>query len=1651
MDWFLALILTASVLSIHEVVASDPCSLPLVGGRCRARKPGYFYFNEANGHCEAFFYSGCGGNANRFSSLPECHESCQHRLPEAERRLETHVKSPHCLMGPLLPETEGRACMAYFPMFTFNSKTMRCERYAYGGCHGSQNLYQTHMACMSACLFGQVPSRTAGRVRAVMRGRGGASDAVIFPASQDICQMPPVNPSPISCLAFAPKWTYDARQAECVKFIYSGCHGTPNLFDSQEACQAKCPQPSAKIGEWTRPEFCRGGPVRDSPMQCAGYFPKFTYDADKGECVGYVYGGCLGTENLFDTRSDCLKTCDLPNMKPPKTIDVCGLPVDKGSCRGRKPRFAYNGENKRCEMFLYGGCEGNGNRFSSVQECVNTCGGSDPETNPVCSMVKCDQQMGDFYKAQACQPIMKAGECCPSSWDCTAWDERKVRKDECFVANSRIPNGRYFKLDDSMDELDDGCTLGCFCSEDFRGFAAPTCAAVDCMYQEPPAGAKKCRPLYEDKNQCCSSALVCDEELESLSKCHIGNQTLSHGEVMRIPEDPCMSCVCKEGFTEDKIGKDEFCHKTDCYSAFNSDRLLRGCQPVFRKSQCCPTDWVCPEDSQTPLVPPPPPPPMGGLKPIEPVPQCPEGSSLLPEAHLQPIPLPDSINNRPPKSDVCLLPQPLGPCSGFAAKWYFDTGSRQCKEFQYGGFDNRGNVFESKDHCEKTCSKFRLTDEQRQRTCEQASEEGRNLAQNFDRCRPRFTFRFNKETQKCEDFSFMGCKLNKESFRSLDECEATCLPQMPRENILAKSPTCMLPVVEGNCKSRLRRFYYDDTTGICNEFMYSGCEGNENNFKDMGSCIQTCVTEDKLSRAIKGQTLEVKGPCEQDMDVGPCKAKKPAFYFDKSTRTCRVFFYGGCQGNDNRFHTFQDCSSTCPIDMEAQRQIRQNCNLPKDEGQGRAMKRRWHFNRDTLQCEVFHYFGVGGNANNFKSFDDCLTNCVLNSLKNGGLVISGGKKTLPALIPGDEGRSLMSTSRREPNTVALPQIQNSEDAELVQANQIESQLSSVDPCLLDRKIGVCRAGIPRFFFDRETKACQQFLFGGCQGNANNFPSKSECETHCNQHMENVDAADSQPAPRVLINPLCSQPMDVGTCRALKPRFYYKQETQKCEQFFWGGCEGNQNRFRTKEECREVCSERSTTEGTEDLFEARSGLSGERPRAPKGIIFPSDTPKCVSNNETYNLGDEIKFADNQCRTCLCSTPPQLSCFEKTCPSVAFIAPEGLSCTPVMDDDGCCQTGIQCVPDTAPIQERKDVICATKICPAIAFLKPENSECREKYDEDGCCLTGYDCMPKIEDNSRDHCGQVPCNLRGYLPKPGHTCTPRFDKAGCCQIGLDCVPDEEMSSGSICATKICPTLALMKPDNSECTMTYDDDGCCITGYDCIPDEAAESRDHCAGVPCNLRGYLPKPGHMCTPRFDDAGCCQIGLDCIPDDEVLSEFVCATKVCPLIAQPDLDCTPEYDEDGCCVVSFACEGPSAMDKCRSRLCPLFGFPPLPGHTCTPRMDEEGCCQVGRDCVPDEAPEIPKCALVLCALPDFEEPANNQCEPIYDSEGCCQTGLQCVPDSAPMPEPILRIPNPQCAGKRCKLVGFLPPKDGAVCRKVMDEQGCCQVGLQCEED
>ncbi|XP_068198839.1 low-density lipoprotein receptor-related protein 11 [Antennarius striatus] len=70
---------------------------------------------------------------------------------------------------------------------------------------------------------------------------------------------------------------------------------------------------------------------------------------------------------------------------------------------------------------------------------------------------------------------------------------------------------------------------------------------------------------------------------------------------------------------------------------------------------------------------------------------------------------------------------------------------------------------------------------------------------------------------------------------------------------------------------------------------------------------------------------------------------------------------------------------------------------------------------------------------------------------------------------------------------------------------------SQDPCAAAPVVGPCKGAFPRWYYDQSAGECKHFLYGGCQGNHNNFLQESDCVSECIQKNPAFKPATVAPA------------------------------------------------------------------------------------------------------------------------------------------------------------------------------------------------------------------------------------------------------------------------------------------------------------------------------------------------------------------------------------------------------------------------------------------------------------------------------------------------------------------------------------------------------------
>ncbi|XP_070600356.1 tissue factor pathway inhibitor 2-like [Erythrolamprus reginae] len=203
----------------------------------------------------------------------------------------------------------------------YNSKSRRCERFFYGGCNGNANNFKDINECDRCCVDPD--------------NRGYCPLMIPPPTNKDLCFK--------SC----------TRDKECSNGVSA----------SGQKC---CPFGDTKI--------CVEA-VEEHPGVCPKRVEEFTFAPCNQTCAGDH--DCPLTEKCCFTG--CSRGC-LPSVRN----DRCQLPRDHGSCSNELQRFYYEPEEKRCHPFVYRGCEGNSNNFETMELCERTCGEVSKGTEETC-------------------------------------------------------------------------------------------------------------------------------------------------------------------------------------------------------------------------------------------------------------------------------------------------------------------------------------------------------------------------------------------------------------------------------------------------------------------------------------------------------------------------------------------------------------------------------------------------------------------------------------------------------------------------------------------------------------------------------------------------------------------------------------------------------------------------------------------------------------------------------------------------------------------------------------------------------------------------------------------------------------------------------------------------------------------------------------------------------------------------------------------------------------------------------------------------------------------------------------------------------------------------------------------------------------------
>ncbi|XP_078366590.1 uncharacterized protein LOC144650724 isoform X3 [Oculina patagonica] len=227
-----------------------------------------------------------------------------------------------------------------FPrVIALNSKTLRFRR------------VQEQDAGQYVCRGYSMSSRVSATVNVVVKDPKTMDTTV---ASNQVCNLEKLVGTGADPANFSPRWYFDIESQMCEPFLYKGSGGNENNFKTKAACMQKCSHAAGDVCSL---------PLHPGP--CMANMPRWFYNSETEECEAFVYGGCRANANNFKTETECKNAC---------SADViCKLKPEVGRCKGYFPRYFFNHTSGQCDKFIYGGCEGNGNRFPTLELCQKKC------------------------------------------------------------------------------------------------------------------------------------------------------------------------------------------------------------------------------------------------------------------------------------------------------------------------------------------------------------------------------------------------------------------------------------------------------------------------------------------------------------------------------------------------------------------------------------------------------------------------------------------------------------------------------------------------------------------------------------------------------------------------------------------------------------------------------------------------------------------------------------------------------------------------------------------------------------------------------------------------------------------------------------------------------------------------------------------------------------------------------------------------------------------------------------------------------------------------------------------------------------------------------------------------------------------------------
>uniref|UniRef100_A0A0N5AE10 Kunitz/Bovine pancreatic trypsin inhibitor domain protein n=1 Tax=Syphacia muris TaxID=451379 RepID=A0A0N5AE10_9BILA len=830
---------------------------------------------------------------------------------------------------------------------------------------------------------------------------------------------------------------------------------------------------------------------------------------------------------------------------------------------------------------------------------------------------------------------------------------------------------------------------------------------------------------------------------------------------------------------------------------------------------------------------------------------------------------------------------------------------------------------------------------------------------------------YNSITGTCSQFLWdpsMTENVSPNNFRTVEHCESFCRDTCRRgANQFSDSKWAMI----------------EDTRVQNCAHSPNGC-ASEYQCTVIGSHQTCCPTVAHICSAYGGRMLNVKPDVNSDKGVLIAGGKPSTrYYYDADQGRCLNFLYNGL-GNYNNFLTKQDCESFCSklvceygnplrigddwqrcssnIDCPSSHQCDQQhrvccptaqtiCTQPKRLGDCTNSVRRYWYNAQSRQCELFQYTGCQGNDNNFDTLLACQTKCknVVQEPKcqhgraykdlNGNFVHCSGGKGTGQQCPANFQCFYDGTSYGCCPTKAYT-------------------------CSLNTDKGVqCGSGRSyRYYFNSNKQSCESFQYEGCDGNSNNFQTAEECQDYCgiggcpnggqplrdiasNQLMQCSEAvkcphthdcvtvtSNGNAAQRCCPSKMfiCSQPPQQGNhCSKMAiTRFYFNIVTKECAKFSYNGCNGNLNNFVSLEQCNNFCASAGCAAGETTYKDINSKKVVEC----NNLLTNSCPPDYTCRYDALGAR-HVCCGSTHMGVCPVGERAYVNPLDETVRECAINMP------------GSCPSDFLCRFSAA---KNRYFCCASKngnVCPAgkalyrgSKLLLPVRCTINSPVNT---CTDGFSCQSRIKDVLQGYCCSIQnvCKNGAEFLVDDKTKMPRICTPGAfisCPAGYRCHRSSTASQHGFCCkgeinapTEGCPPgeyAYAVKGNIESCDPFNIENKSCPSGYSCQfsiafqryqccgkePIEEEELSEQEYGCPSSQVALINSVTNTVVPCTSSADSCPLGYFCQFSEKNKQFQCCAHKSgCPdeSVAFIDIsgspkECSPEVSY---CPTGYSCQ------------------------------------------------------------------------------------------------------------------------------------------------